>query len=202
MFIFVQLQIIRGEIVTAAEDTDDVDQFDSVSAAGRKRESAQQASDSESPNRSRGSFPAHLVKKYTLNKTNNSRALGGGRTSPTRHPIPSEFRYQSPYDGGSRHTPSHQQDPRISRMLDGSGRLPASLRTTSSVRVVKDPRTRTSVIERVITEHVPVPVHVYQPPPPPKVVHEVRPVYIPQPPEVSRFIDENTLSLFLILTFL
>ena len=66
-----------------------------------------------------------------------------------------------------------------------AGSMAGSMRSTSTVRVVRDPRTRTSMIERVIREPVPVPVPVYQPPPPPKIIHEVQPIYIPQPPEVS-----------------
>ena len=97
--------------------------------------------------------------------------------------------------GGGANVRSTQRDfnvehsPNPAQMMNASMRIPAnmreSMRVTSTVRVIKDPYSRTSVVEKVIREPVPVPV--YQPPPPPKIIHQVEPIYIPQPAEVLIF---------------
>ena len=193
----------------------EIDEFDSVSAAGRRANQngatngipspnqSQDISDSEIPSvstandankNSSRTFPQNLVKKYTLTNTKRQAAggtgVGGGGASPRRGQLPEEFLPRGGY-AGMRVGPPPQFPPHM--MPGGSMRVPGSvagsmagsMRSTSTVRVVRDPRTRTSMIERVIREPVPVPVPVYQPPPPPKIIHEVQPIYIPQPPEVS-----------------
>lgn len=162
------------------DDPDEVDQYDSVSTAGRRENTV----DPDLPghqSKGPGSFPAHLVKKYTLKDTRRDRGVESGRVSPSRRPIPSQFMYQSPGNPGGSLSSSHH-GARVRAPALPAHMMNGSLRATSTVRVINDPRTRTSMIERVIREPVPVPV--YQPPPPPKIIHQVRPVYIPQPPEV------------------
>lgn len=186
-------QVIHNELVNVSyEAADDVDEFDSVSAAGQQMNdvdgrpnglaSPDNPSDSDAPpsssaNNNSKTFPAHLVKKYTLtyNKTNRDHSP----RSPTRQPIPEAFmphNYHHPKGGKSSHR-SHRSHhgPPIPPELIGS------LRGTVTMREMHDPRTRTSVIERVIREPVPVPYPIYQPP---QVIREVKPVFVPQPPEV------------------
>lgn len=199
--------MIKNELVQPT-DPDEIDEFDSVSAAGRQANQngasngmsspnpSQDISDSDIPSASsheapKGSrtFPQNLVKKYTL--TNTRRPTGG---PSRREPLPEEFMPRGgnhPSFPGMRIGPPPPFPP---HMMGGSVRVPGSvagslagsLRSTATVRVVQDPRTRTSMIERVIREPVPVPVPVYQPPPPPEVIHQVKPIYIPQPPEVGQ----------------
>ncbi|XP_067932224.1 uncharacterized protein [Watersipora subatra] len=179
-------EIIQAEIVPGTDDPDDVEPFDSVSAAGRKSNQPGDQSQSESegsPTQNRSSFPANLVKKYTLTSSKRDRM---GSTSP-RRPIPREFMpregFMSRGDGSMRSVHSGVGYPMLPPyMMAGNGN--GSVRTTSSVRVVRDPRTRAPIVERLIREQVAVPVPVYQPPPPPQIIERVKPVYIPQPPEI------------------
>lgn len=188
----------------------EIDEFDSVSASGRganqngatnggspSPNQSQDISDSEIPSvstandkNSSRTFPQNLVKKYTLTNTKRGPS-GGGGASPRRGQIPEQFMPRGGYPDMRVGPPPGYYPPHM--MPGGSMRVPGSMagsiagsmRSTSTVRVVRDPRTRTSIIERVIREPVPIPVPVYQPPPPPKIIHEVKPIYIPQPPEVS-----------------
>lgn len=201
-------QVIRDELV-AAEDSDGIDEFDSVSTSNKQASrnksagnmspgnDSQDMSDFDGPSyrkkKDSSVFQENLVKKYTL--TNTNRGFAG--SAPSRGPIPAEFMFQSPGASSvrsSRHgarkgppIPSHMfYDNHGSASTVGS--MAGSMRATSSVRVVTDPRTRMPILERTITQPVPVPVPVYQPPPPPQIIHEVKPIYIPQPPEASIFL--------------
>lgn len=200
------LQVIKNELVQPTADTDDIDQFDSVSATGRRANQNGARNDIPSPNHSQDisdsdipsasthetdkstrTFPQHLVKKYTLT---NTRRPGN---SPRRGGLPEEFMPRGSVRGASGYSGMRAGPP--PSMVGGSMRAPpsmvgsmaGSMRSTSTIRVVNDPRTGAPVIERTIREQVPVPVPVYQQPPPPRIIHEVRPIYIPQPPEVSTY---------------
>lgn len=171
------------ELMPTPQDADEIDEFDSVSAAGRRQNHASpdndsQQSESEIPmdNQSR-TFPANLVKKYTLtySKTNGTRPGQSASRSPHRQPIPEAFkpRYEKHSHGSSRASRYRRDAPPIPASMIGSMRG-----TVSTVRQTRDPRTGAAIIEKVIRETVPIPVPV------PQIVKEYTPIYVPQPPEV------------------
>lgn len=186
------------------EAADDVDEFDSVSAAGRRMNDMGGANGPSSDNPSRDvsdsdippsssninsrTFPPHLVKKYSLTY-NNTRKPERVR-SPQRRPIPEAFMPQQNYThmGYGKSGKSSRRSHRSHHGPPIPPEMMGSMRGTVTMREMHDPRTRTSVIERVIREPVPVPYPIYQPP---QVIREVQPVFVPQPPEVSKHNHTN-----------